>query len=422
MNIEIANKLQQMRKKNNLSQEELAAKMRVTRQAVSKWERAESAPDMENLILLAKLYGVTIDELLNISTSPEAVSAGISLKKDDYGYTEDPVREKVPDNYTDEEIFPGVNTETENSVPQGAPFGADIDEEEKKATGAAPQQDDLMKNIEKAGRAIGDVLNAAGQKINDTIKNAENAEKNADGKTESWKTRLDRELEKLDREFDKLGDNMDDFGDKLGNAMDNFGDKLDRKLNKAFGEKNHECFEEDAAPKKHKEPTSLFDKLFPLFVLFLFFCTIPINLAHPGWTLFLLIPLYYTTKNAIKKRDLLLFCYPVFCVLVYFTIGGYFDVFIPTISDNWYGFAWLIFLTIPPFYTAIPAVRKRNPLIFCYPVLCVLIWLGVGLFASNLGFDSLSNWWFNYMWLPTFATIPFYYIIFTHLREKKKNK
>ena len=133
MNIEIANRLQQMRKKNNLSQEELAAKMGVTRQAVSKWERAESAPDMENLILLAKLYGVTIDELLNTGASPETVSAGISLKKDDYGFTDDPVREKRPDNYTDEEIFPNTNLGSENSIPQGAPFGVDIDEEEKKS-------------------------------------------------------------------------------------------------------------------------------------------------------------------------------------------------------------------------------------------------------------------------------------------------
>ena len=65
MNIEIANRLRQMRNKNNLSQEELAAKMGVSRQAVSKWERAEASPDTENLILLAKLYGISIDELLN---------------------------------------------------------------------------------------------------------------------------------------------------------------------------------------------------------------------------------------------------------------------------------------------------------------------------------------------------------------------
>ncbi len=64
MNIETANRLLQYRKKNNLSQEELAAKIGVSRQAVSKWERAEASPDTDNLILLAEIYGVTLDELL----------------------------------------------------------------------------------------------------------------------------------------------------------------------------------------------------------------------------------------------------------------------------------------------------------------------------------------------------------------------
>lgn len=64
MNIEIANRLVQLRKKNNLSQEELAAKLGISRQAVSKWERAESSPDTDNLILLARLYRVSLDELL----------------------------------------------------------------------------------------------------------------------------------------------------------------------------------------------------------------------------------------------------------------------------------------------------------------------------------------------------------------------
>lgn len=53
MNIETANRLLQYRKKMNLSQEELAAKIGVSRQAVSKWERAEASPDTDNLILLA---------------------------------------------------------------------------------------------------------------------------------------------------------------------------------------------------------------------------------------------------------------------------------------------------------------------------------------------------------------------------------
>ena len=64
MNIEIANRLVELRKKNNLSQEELAAKLGLSRQAVSKWERAEASPDTDNLICLAKIYNVSLDELL----------------------------------------------------------------------------------------------------------------------------------------------------------------------------------------------------------------------------------------------------------------------------------------------------------------------------------------------------------------------
>lgn len=64
MNIEIANRLVNLRKSNNLSQEALAEKLGISRQAVSKWERAEASPDTDNLILLARIYGVSLDELL----------------------------------------------------------------------------------------------------------------------------------------------------------------------------------------------------------------------------------------------------------------------------------------------------------------------------------------------------------------------
>lgn len=55
----------ELRKRRGYSQEELGEKIGVSRQAVSKWERAESSPDIDNLISLAKLYGITIDELLD---------------------------------------------------------------------------------------------------------------------------------------------------------------------------------------------------------------------------------------------------------------------------------------------------------------------------------------------------------------------
>lgn len=73
MNIEIANRLVELRKKSGLSQEQLADKLGLSRQAVSKWERAESSPDTDNLICLAKLYNVSIDDLLNTDEPAEDI-------------------------------------------------------------------------------------------------------------------------------------------------------------------------------------------------------------------------------------------------------------------------------------------------------------------------------------------------------------
>ena len=65
MNIEFANRLTNLRKEKGYSQEELAEKIGISRQAISKWERAESSPDTDNLIELSRLYRISLDELLN---------------------------------------------------------------------------------------------------------------------------------------------------------------------------------------------------------------------------------------------------------------------------------------------------------------------------------------------------------------------
>lgn len=83
MNIETANRLYELRKKNGLSQEELADKLGISRQAVSKWERAEASPDTDNLILLAKLYNVSLDELLNSEKATEAAFEANEAKKEE---------------------------------------------------------------------------------------------------------------------------------------------------------------------------------------------------------------------------------------------------------------------------------------------------------------------------------------------------
>lgn len=65
------NKLQRLRNENKLSQEKLAEYTGVSRQAVSKWENDLSYPDTKNLILLAEVFKVSMDELLNLNTNNE---------------------------------------------------------------------------------------------------------------------------------------------------------------------------------------------------------------------------------------------------------------------------------------------------------------------------------------------------------------
>ena len=60
----LADKIIELRKKSGWSQEELAEKMNVSRQSVSKWEGAQSVPDMERILRLSEIFGVSTDYLL----------------------------------------------------------------------------------------------------------------------------------------------------------------------------------------------------------------------------------------------------------------------------------------------------------------------------------------------------------------------
>lgn len=61
----IGEKIRELRKKNNVTQEQLAEVLSVSFQAVSKWENGRSMPDIEQLPRLAKYFGVTMDELFD---------------------------------------------------------------------------------------------------------------------------------------------------------------------------------------------------------------------------------------------------------------------------------------------------------------------------------------------------------------------
>lgn len=70
----LADRIQQLRREHGLSQEQLAEKLNVSRQAVSKWESAQTQPELDKIIALSELFCVTTDYLLKGSrgTSPEA--------------------------------------------------------------------------------------------------------------------------------------------------------------------------------------------------------------------------------------------------------------------------------------------------------------------------------------------------------------
>ena len=61
----LGEKIKDLRKKSNISQEELAEKLGVSRQSVTKWENDAGLPDIENLKAIATLFNVSIDELLD---------------------------------------------------------------------------------------------------------------------------------------------------------------------------------------------------------------------------------------------------------------------------------------------------------------------------------------------------------------------
>ena len=63
-------RLQELRRARGMTQEDFAAQLKVSRQAVSKWEADAAVPELENLIAMSRIFGVTIGALLGVE--PEA--------------------------------------------------------------------------------------------------------------------------------------------------------------------------------------------------------------------------------------------------------------------------------------------------------------------------------------------------------------
>lgn len=80
--MEIRDILRNLREKNNLTQEQLAERVQVTRQAISRWETGETQPNTDTLILLSRIFDVSINTLLGSPRQLVCQCCGMPLNED----------------------------------------------------------------------------------------------------------------------------------------------------------------------------------------------------------------------------------------------------------------------------------------------------------------------------------------------------
>lgn len=279
MNLEIANKLYKLRKKNGLSQEALAEKLGISRQSISKWERAESSPDTDNLISLAKLYNISLDELLLNDAKEIKDEQAQENSEDNDKSTKNDSSESEPNQNTDSGEIPDVGHKFVN--------------------------------------------------VND-------------------------------------GENIVHVGTKGVFVKDDEGNEVRVGLNGVYvnGDKKDVDFKKHNHWHKNNQGEIVIDENHHTYKLFKHFpypiLTVIIYLLlgffNPlgmgwsvGWIIFLTIPIYYTTIEAIHKRNPHIFCYPVLVTAVFLLFGMTMGLWHPL---------WILFLTIPLYYTAIGMFKK----------------------------------------------------------------
>ncbi len=253
MNIEIANRLVNLRKSNNYSQEALAEKLGISRQAVSKWERAEASPDTDNLIMLARLYGVSLDELLFTEDEITRPEPNVEADSEDRGYNDNRKDETYQDysREKDEYVHVGLNgihvRDKDGSEVHVGWNGIHIDDSKKK--------DNV--SIDKNGIYVN------GQEYN-----------------KEWFRHYSRQ----------------------------------------------------------KFPMVMLITIAYIVLGGLF------DLWHPGWLVFLLIPIWDSFVEAVYKKNAHVFAYPVVATLAFLMIGFFWG--------NWHP-GWVVFLTIPLYYSSV---------------------------------------------------------------------
>ena len=282
MTLETANRLFELRKKHNLSQEELAEKLGVSRQAVSKWERSEASPDTDNLIALAKIYDLSLDELIFGEREENSKEADESSAEE----TNEASDDKAKGDFNN--IF--INVDDGESKVHIGPKGIWVEDED-------------------------------GEKV-----------------TISFNSGITVEKSKSDDDDDN--DEDDDDDELYETVYFTEGDI------KGTDKKLHLKIKKVKATKFWMHiPYAVICAL--LYLVFGFY-----NILGGwalSWVIFITIPIYYSLVEAIYKRKFTDFAYPVFCAFIYLVFGLYFK--------NWHP-SWVIFVTVAIYYPIAEALDR----------------------------------------------------------------
>lgn len=81
-NLMFSEKLKQLRKAKHMTQDELATELNIARPTITRYERGDRLPTVENMAVIANYFGVTVDELAGIDTTIEATPIG-TLSEDE---------------------------------------------------------------------------------------------------------------------------------------------------------------------------------------------------------------------------------------------------------------------------------------------------------------------------------------------------
>ncbi len=286
MNETIAERLFLLRKQKGLSQEELADMTEVSRQAVSKWERGEAVPDIDKLVKLSQIYGVTIDSI--VKGEPE----------------EDDFFRPLTEEAAKSEPFPEIK-ENSPEMTENIPVKNDFNDFGK----------DMQTAFTEMGKDMQKTFTQFGQDMKKTFGgNSVYAEPNNTPNIEIRTAEPTPDTQIAGLGFNSLSEQDEPFRNTNWKQLYTF-------------------------------------PIYAVAIGLMFLFGMFFGCWEWSWLFVLAIPLYYTTIAAMQKKNPAIFCYPVITVILQM-IGGFWF--------NMWAISWIWYLTIPFYYTAVVPYLKKH--------------------------------------------------------------